>query len=201
MSQGEGVDFALNGLSVNTITLSQDGNLEVTFDLPVEQSTPKWYAQLLATRTFDVYEDEELKEACRRLFEILRSRVSAPDPERLAIHCDRCKSADCCRKYNVLLRPEDIERLGRRFGLSSAELTEKYTVPAVDWASDFARQLAADADEHGEEKCIFLKQNESGRWRCSVYEHRPQACRDFDMKACNDFVPIEDVVARGRRLA
>ena len=75
------------------------------------------------------------------------------------------------------------------------DLVEKFTVKAVDWCGDFERQLACDDDDEGEEKCVFLKEDDEGRWRCSVYEHRPQICRDADMKSCNDFVPIEDLVS------
>ena len=187
------VIFSLNGLSINSLTLSQDGELEIDFELPQDQTTPQWYTELRGSRTFDIYDDDELKEACRHLFQVVRERVKEPDPERVEIHCDSCESSDCCRKYNVLLRQDDIERLAKGLGQTPSELKRQYTVEAVDWCGDFARQLDCDEDDEGEEKCVFLKPDEVGRWRCSVYEHRPQICRDFDMNACNDFVPLEDV--------
>ena len=39
----------------------------------------------------------------------------------------------------------------------------------------------------------FLKETAEGSMRCSVYRHRPQICRDFDEKTCDDFVPLEEV--------
>ncbi|MCZ6793603.1 MAG: YkgJ family cysteine cluster protein [Planctomycetota bacterium] len=186
-------EFPLNGLSLESLTLSQDGDVEVEFALPQDQTTAQWYTELRASRNLDVYEDPELEAACRHLFQLVRERLREPDPERLELHCDRCSTSDCCRKYNVLLRDEDIERLAPAIDLTAEEFTRRYTDPAVDWCGDFKRQLRADEDEDGEEKCVFLKKDQLGRWRCSVYEHRPRICRDFDMNTCDDFVALEDV--------
>jgi Fe-S-cluster containining protein len=191
------IGFTLNGLSIHKLNVNQDGTLEVVFDLPHEQTTAQWHSQLRGIRSFDVYSDKELEEACRRLFQIVRARVEEPDPERLAVHCDRCKTSSCCRKYNVLLKDEDIERLAAGLAISVLELYERYTAPAVDWCGDYARQLTSDTDLDGEEKCVFLKQTAGGRWHCSVYEHRPQICRDFDMNTCDDFVPLEEIAVLG----
>ena len=53
--QHPSIHFALNGLSVHSLTLSQDGSLEVEFDLPREQTTPQWYTYARGSRTLDVY--------------------------------------------------------------------------------------------------------------------------------------------------
>jgi len=182
--------FALNGLSVQTLRLNQDGELHVEFDLPGEQTTPRWHTQVRGTRTLNVYEDPELKEACKRLFEIVRRRVMEPDPDRVKVHCDRCATSGCCRNYNVLVTEEDIERLARRLGMPAGEFQQKYTNAAVDWSDDYKAQLACDRDPKGEEKCVFLKLAEGGQYRCSVYEDRPKICRDFDMNSCDDFAPL-----------
>ncbi|MBN1443352.1 MAG: YkgJ family cysteine cluster protein [Planctomycetes bacterium] len=187
------IGFALNGLSIHSMSISQDGSLEVEFDLPQEQTTSCWYTYRRGSRTFDVYEDEDLQEACRQLFQLVRRRVMRPEPEREEIHCDRCRDSACCRKYNVLLRDADVERLARHLEMPEALFRKKFTTSAVDWCGDYSRQLTCDTDADGEEKCVFLKQDEQGLWRCSVYEQRPQICRDFDMLACDDFVALEDV--------
>jgi len=178
------------------MSLNQEGELEVEFDLPQDQTTPKWYTSRQGSRSFDVYEDKELEDACRRVFQVVRKRVMEPDEDVLAVHCDNCETSDCCRKYNVLLRETDVERLSKSLGMSPADFESEYTDVAVDWCGDFARQLACDEDDEGEEKCVFLKEDAEGRWRCSVYEHRPQICRDYDMKTCDDFVAIEDITIR-----
>lgn len=192
----------LDGLSIHTLSLNQDGDLEVQFDLPVEQTTPQYHKQLRGIRTLSVYDDEELKVACKRLFDIVRERVRRPDVERSKIHCDNCATSACCRKYNVLVTAEDIERLADHFGMPPAVFQKRFTAAAVDWSADFKAQLVCDNDEAGEEKCVFLKPDAEGRFRCSVYESRPKICRDFDMNTCNDFVemdgfvPIESLVRR-----
>jgi Fe-S-cluster containining protein len=183
--------FALNGLSVHSLRLNQDGELQVQFDLPGEQTTSRWHTQVRGVRTLNVYDDPELKEACKRLFQVVRRRVMEPDPERVKVHCDRCATSACCRNYNVLVTEEDLERLARRFGLPAADFRAKYTNEAVDWSDDYEAQLACDRDSKGEEKCVFLKPAEGGQYRCSVYEDRPRICRDFDMNCCDDFVPLE----------
>src|SRR5688572_19608277 len=82
--------FALNGLSVHSLRLNQEGELQVEFDLPGEQTTPRWHTQVRGVRTLNVYDDAELQEACKRLFQIVRRRVMEPDPDRVKVHCDRC---------------------------------------------------------------------------------------------------------------
>ena len=191
----DGRDFILNGLSVHSLNLNQEGDLEVQFDLPYEQTTPQYDSQLRGIRTLNVYDDPELQEACRRLFEIVRRRVREPDPERLKVHCDRCATSGCCRNYNVLVTAEDMERLAAHLGLARDEFRSRFTTPAVDWSADYERQLACDRDDAGEEKCVFLKRAAGGQYRCSVYEGRPKICRDFDMNRCDDFVPLTEVVA------
>lgn len=184
----------LNGLSVQHLKLNQDGDLEVEFDLPYPQTTAKFQSQLRGTRSFDVYEDPELEEACRRLFEVVRRRVMQDDPKRLEAHCDRCATSACCRRYNVLTTSEDIDRLAGHLGLAREAFKERFTAKAVDWSHDFERQLVCDNDDDGEEKCVFLRRDGNGQYRCSVYEHRPQICRDFDMARCDDFEPMKAFV-------
>jgi Fe-S-cluster containining protein len=192
--------FALNGYSIRSLSVDNAGQLEVEFDLPQEQENDQWYTYRRGSRTFDIYEDEELEQACRELYELVRRRMQEPDPKRLAVHCDRCKTAACCRSYNVLVTDEDLERLARGLEMPLERLKMEYLVPAIDWCADFELQLASDEDENGEEKCVFLvRDHAAGLWRCSVYEHRPEACRRFDMKTCDDFVPIEDVRVIDRR--
>ena len=181
----------LNGLSINTLQLNQDGDLEVVFDLPSPQTTHQYYTQVRGTRTLHVYDDEELLAECKRLFDLVRDRVLKPDPERQKVHCDACGSADCCRKYNVLLMEEDVERLAAGLGMERKAFKKRYTVAPVDWSGDFVAQLDCDHDDEGKEKCVFLKRATSGQFRCSAYEHRPQICRDFEMESCDDFVPLE----------
>lgn len=194
--------FPLNGLSIDSLSINQDGDLRVEFDLPNPQTTARYHAQLKGVRVIDVYEDKELQAAAKLLFDLVRRRLEEPDPERLKVHCDRCASSACCRDYNVLVTDEDMARLAEHLGLALPAFREKHTRPAVDWCEDFPAQLACDTDElDGREKCVFLKRAPGGQLRCSVYEHRPKICRDFDMNSCDDFVPLDKVTTIGRTAA
>ena len=189
----EDIDFPLNGLSIHSLNINQGGDLEIEFDLPCEQTTDRWQTTKRGSRVFDVYEDEEMQELVQQLFDVVRDRVREPDPERVEIHCDQCKTSSCCRKYNVLVKPSDVERLATGFGISVEEVERRYLDDGVDWCEDYEYQLKCDDDEEGEEKCLFLKENDLGQMRCSIYEFRPEICRSFDMKTCDDFVALEDV--------
>lgn len=182
----------LNGVSVDSITINQDGDLTVTFDLPVDQSTKRYEVELQGSRTLDLYEHEDLQKLCRDVFRLVRKKMEEPDDERVEINCDQCKTSECCRKYNVLVTTSDVERLCKGLKMSEAELRRKHLTEAVDWCEDYNYQLLCDEDEYGE-KCKFLKEQPNGQFRCSIYEHRPQICRSFDMNTCNDFVPLEEV--------
>jgi Fe-S-cluster containining protein len=185
-SDPRGEFFALNGLSIDALTINQDGELRVAFDLPVEQTTVQYEKQLQGVRVFDLYQDPELSRLCRDLFRAVRRRVEVPDAKRLRTACDRCRSSDCCRKYNVLVTEGDIDRLCAAVGLSREEFGRRYLRPAVDWCEDYPFQLTCDEDAEGD-RCIFLREDSLGRLRCGVYEHRPRICRDFDEKSCDDF--------------
>jgi Fe-S-cluster containining protein len=179
----------LNGVSVDSIELDQEGNLTVTFDLPVKQESTHYELSLSGSRTFDVYECPELERLAQELFKAVRKRLhEEPDADMATAHCDRCKESSCCREYNVLLSEEDVERL--RGTTPRAAFLRKFAVKGVDWSGDFAYQLTCDRDETGE-KCVFLKRDGLGRMRCSVYARRPQICRNFDMAVCADFTPLD----------
>lgn len=80
--------------------------------------------------------------------------------------CQQC--GICCRwSGHVLLTEADIARLALAAGLSEEEFIARYTVLATN-----RRQLSlADAADGS---CILLEDN-----RCSLYEARPDQCRDF----------------------
>ena len=183
---------ALNGVSIDSITVEQDGELRIVFDLEVEQTTYAYQRELQGSRSLDVYDYPKIQRLCRDLFRAVREVALQPDPEFVNVHCNNCRSSDCCRKYNVLVTDQDIDRLRSGLKMSAAAFRKKYLTDAVDWCEDYQFQLVCDEDDE-DEKCIFLKDNGSGQMRCSVYEHRPQICRDYDMRTCTDFVSIDEI--------
>ena len=81
------------------------------------------------------------------------------------IDCTAC--ANCCRDPVVTVSRSEIEALARRLGVEAAVVEHRYTAP--DPESHERRVLKST-----KQGCVFLKGN-----LCSVYEARPQACRDF----------------------
>ena len=180
----------LNGISIASVELDQEGNLEVTFDLPVKQETTHYETSLKASRTLDVYAYPEIQDLVKQLFQAVRKRILAePDETMATVDCDHCRESTCCREYNVLLTDEDIDRL--RGDEPRAAFIEKNATAAVDWSGDYKYQLRCDEDED-EEKCIFLNRDDQGRMRCGVYARRPQICRSFDMAVCEDFTSMDE---------
>lgn len=78
------------------------------------------------------------------------------------IDCTKC--ANCCRTLQVVVDDTDIARLAARFGVPAKQFARRY----VAVAADRVRHIAASP-------CPFLGDDN----RCTVYEDRPRACRDF----------------------
>ncbi|MFZ5450859.1 MAG: YkgJ family cysteine cluster protein [Thermodesulfobacteriota bacterium] len=79
----------------------------------------------------------------------------------------------CCRTPTILLSPYDLLRLKQALGLTSREFLEKYTRREIDQWSNLPL-VFMDAYRTEEPACPFL-----GLKGCTVYEHRPAACRLF----------------------
>ena len=77
------------------------------------------------------------------------------------IDCTTC--ANCCRTMEVVVDDADIKRLAKSLCLPAAEFEKRYVKTAKDGVKHFATR-----------PCPMLEGN-----RCSVYEDRPKACRDF----------------------
>lgn len=92
-------------------------------------------------------------------FRILATEVEAK------IDCQVC--ANCCRHTRVSVTPAEMDALARHLEISRLDLMRRHT--AADPRDSSITLLRQTRDE-----CTFLKSN-----RCTVYEARPQACRDF----------------------
>lgn len=77
------------------------------------------------------------------------------------IDCTEC--GHCCRVLQIVVDDFDISRLAKRLGKPAAAVKKRYTKRAEDGETVFASS-----------PCPFLVGNV-----CSVYEDRPQACRDY----------------------
>ena len=87
-------------------------------------------------------------------------------------NCDACP-AYCCSYPRIIVTARDIARLGERFGLTPEEAERKLTKAGYEKGE---RILRHRKDRIFGSACRFLDDETR---RCTVYEHRPQVCRDF----------------------
>ncbi|MCW3053673.1 MAG: Fe-S-oxidoreductase, partial [Chthonomonadales bacterium] len=86
------------------------------------------------------------------------------------IDCLAC--GNCCRTLQIVVDDNDIQRLARRLTMTPQQFSRQYV------------QIAPDRTKHFiATPCSFLGVDN----RCSVYEDRPQACRDFPYLHAADF--------------
>lgn len=78
------------------------------------------------------------------------------------IDCLKC--ANCCKTTSPIFRDIDIERLSKRLRLTPAVFVEKFL--KMDHEGDYVLQSSP---------CAFLMDDN----KCSVYEDRPKACREY----------------------
>ena len=78
------------------------------------------------------------------------------------IDCLKC--ANCCKTTSPIFRDIDIERLSKRLKITSAEFVEAYL--KMDHEGDYVLRTSP---------CTFLMEDN----KCSVYEDRPKACREY----------------------
>jgi len=81
----------------------------------------------------------------------------------------------CCRQLELALSPYDVLRLRRTTNLSSGQFLDTYVIIEMDDEDVFPRCYLTMVDD-GRESCVFVTSN-----GCSVYEHRPGACRTYPM--------------------
>jgi Fe-S-cluster containining protein len=107
----------------------------------------------------------------------LHERESRP-PIKTHYDCLKCP-AYCCSYAHIPVTEDDVGVLAKHFGLDHAQARKRFTKKGDE---DSPRVLRHKADEHFGTICRFLDSETRG---CSVYEARPQICRDFpNRKRC-----------------
>jgi Fe-S-cluster containining protein len=103
--------------------------------------------------------------------------------------CSRC-AGSCCKRLEVLLCGEDIARL-RLAGHSdfvdvwADGIEETAGAEALAAASDFLGWMGNQGTlKKRNGACVFLDQKPDGTSRCSVYDDRPGACREYHQNKC-----------------
>lgn len=78
------------------------------------------------------------------------------------IDCLSC--ANCCKTTSPIFRDIDIKRLSKRFRIKPAQFIEEHL--RIDEDKDYVLKSSP---------CVFLQDDN----KCSVYEDRPLACREY----------------------
>ena len=78
------------------------------------------------------------------------------------IDCTQC--GNCCRTYMISLDKKDVERLSSHLNIDKKDFSEKYLETSQEETMQVFNKIP----------CHFLHEN-----KCTVYEGRPDDCRDF----------------------
>jgi|ERR671918_1736821 Fe-S-cluster containining protein len=102
--------------------------------------------------------------------------ATTPKP-RSFYDCVDCP-AYCCSVYDrVQVKPRDIRRLAKHFGVSEEVATARFTK-----MYEGERVLRRKADPLFGQACMFLNHETRG---CTIYHGRPEVCREFPVtKRC-----------------
>jgi hypothetical protein len=95
------------------------------------------------------------------------------------IDCLQC--GNCCRSLGPRVTMRDIERLLKPLRLKTNQIIEKYLM--IDEDNDYVFKSMP---------CPFLGTDNY----CAVYEHRPQACREYPHLDRRKFVQILDLTLK-----
>lgn len=84
--------------------------------------------------------------------------------EEVFASTDCLECANCCSTTGPLFTDKDIGRIARKLRIKPSEFTEKFL--RIDEDKDYVLQQVP---------CAFLSEDN----RCSIYDVRPKACREF----------------------
>jgi len=103
------------------------------------------------------------------------SRLKFSDTFTFSCHKDVKCFTECCRMLELALSPYDVLRLRKATGLSSGQLLGSHILMEQDPGEPFPRFYLTMVDD-GRASCVFVT-----REGCSVYQHRPAACRAYPL--------------------
>lgn len=89
--------------------------------------------------------------------------------DEIPIPCFRC--GICCTCYQAPLVPEDIESVALALGISNSEFISRYALRVPTREGYLLRKVDTG--------CVFLAREADERARCTIYQSRPKACREW----------------------
>ena len=107
---------------------------------------------------------------------ILRDYPRLSLDDTLDFHCGKgveCFTS-CCRDVSIVLTPYDVLRMKKALHLDSTEFLEKYTI--LGCTKDQKLPVVLLKMNAGDKRCPVVADE-----GCSVYAHRPWACRMYPL--------------------
>jgi Fe-S-cluster containining protein len=99
--------------------------------------------------------------------------------ELLQFRCTCC--GDCCREPIVLITDEDIRRIAARTGQAAVDIVDFYAPAEIEWSKKKPGWIKLKSKRkilglrRTKESCQYQGDDD----RCTIYEHRPVACRRY----------------------
>ncbi|MCO6495524.1 MAG: YkgJ family cysteine cluster protein [Bacteroidetes bacterium] len=104
-----------------------------------------------------------------------------PKHEEAFEHINCLECANCCKTTSPIFRDVDIDRISKHLGMRPSEFTTKYL--HIDEDDDWVLNTAP---------CPFLDKDN----RCTIYEVRPKACREYPHTDRKNMAQILDITYR-----
>ena len=105
------------------------------------------------------------------------------DEEFQRTDCLEC--ANCCKTTGPLFTPKDIERISKSFRMKPSKFIADYL--KIDEDNDYVLQSVP---------CVFLSQDN----KCSIYDIRPKACREFPHTDRRKFQQISNLTLKNVKI-
>ncbi len=115
----------------------------------------------------NVRSEKTYKKIVKNLFEKKNKKIfkkvgEVQDQVFKEMSCMDC--ANCCKSIPPQLLKSDVKRLSKHLGLSKKQFEKEYTT--IDDDGDLVFKTSP---------CVFLQDDNA----CSIYEFRPEACREY----------------------
>lgn len=114
--------------------------------------------------------------------------------------CQECVGACCTASTDpyIDVLASDIDRLASHLKITRDTFLSKHVAPSPPekrrWVGNV--RLVKNAKARGGACCPFLEFSSGDAGRCSVYEARPDVCREFDPEDCTLYVPVENLLRK-----
>jgi Fe-S-cluster containining protein len=124
----------------------------------------KYQADLEIAKEADKNENKKLLKKLKRVPERKLDTLFHEKHDKAFEKIDCLECANCCKTTSPIFRDIDIKRLSKRFRIKPAQFIDEYL--HIDEDEDYVLNSSP---------CVFLMDDN----KCSVYEDRPKACREY----------------------